>query len=473
MGTTQTAKAQQATASLGLHVVLRWGGDVLVSRFFARPTAITLGEDGTLTLPADVLGGAKRVVLVEPHDEAGFALRLDCPVLRGTLTTPAETVSIDQLRAAGRALQTARVPLGDQVRAELVLGDFALLLSRTPQPAPLPRAWWGREQVGLLACTLLAVLAVGGPLLHGLVAADARRQTLIRHPEALDNALADYVEVAVIERLTPVEVDDPLPVPAIVGPHRDHGPRKVDQPPNPLVPPRPTPPQPLPPPAPKPSSGESESPRRDGDRTATPRDKVAVDEAARRLVEELGVPAGTDPNAPKGPRWDQGAAATPAPPRAATDDPQFRRPDHGAAPDSQPEAPGPSVPRTRIAIHQPLPELQVPAKPQTVVRISRDPANVDGGLGKDTVRQYMEHKQGALRSCYQKNLQSNPELRGDLIAHFLIEPNGAVAGVRLESTMHDAGMESCVRNNIASWRFPAATNGAATEVRKRWSFWYR
>ena len=91
--------------------------------------------------------------------------------------------------------------------------------------------------------------------------------------------------------------------------------------------------------------------------------------------------------------------------------------------------------------------------------------DTDGELPKPVIKAYIATKMGVVKACYQKQLPSNPELSGKVKVTFVISPNGAVAGVRKDSsTLNNGAVEDCVLSLIKTWKFPAAKGGGSTAV---------
>ena len=111
------------------------------------------------------------------------------------------------------------------------------------------------------------------------------------------------------------------------------------------------------------------------------------------------------------------------------------------------------------------PNLEVHEKKQSLVRVGGSVGDTAGELPKAVIRAYIATKMGAIKACYQKGLQSNPDLSGKIKVKFLIQPNGAVNPAKVdESTIGNDSVESCVLNNVKAWKFPQAKGGGVTTV---------
>ncbi|NOU30278.1 MAG: energy transducer TonB [Polyangiaceae bacterium] len=85
------------------------------------------------------------------------------------------------------------------------------------------------------------------------------------------------------------------------------------------------------------------------------------------------------------------------------------------------------------------------------------PQMPQGGLGADQVRRVVSAHVGALRACYEKELQRNPKLIGRVTLKWGVEPDGTVSAASIaSSTLANPAVESCLVRQVRSWHFPAA-----------------
>jgi hypothetical protein len=181
-----------------------------------------------------------------------------------------------------------------------------------------------------------------------------------------------------------------------------------------------------------------------------------IDRILVRAVPGVGLPGaalqpGPDTPSSGDPDWQGGPDAVP---KVGTDPNQVDKPTSGPK---------------KIGQIRGNPTIDDPNKQVAKVTVRPGEMNVEGGLPNDVVRRYMETKVGALRSCYQKGLQNNPDLMGSVRVRFLIQPTGAVTGVQMNGNLGEP-TERCIVNNIASWRFPQGKDGQSTTVAKQWTF---
>jgi hypothetical protein len=86
------------------------------------------------------------------------------------------------------------------------------------------------------------------------------------------------------------------------------------------------------------------------------------------------------------------------------------------------------------------------------------PGTVDGPRVTAVVRQ----NYGGLRECYNRQLRSNPSLRGNVTAEWVIQPNGTVGQISTAGAVtHDRTFKTCFETSLSHLRFPAPRGGCA------------
>ncbi len=68
---------------------------------------------------------------------------------------------------------------------------------------------------------------------------------------------------------------------------------------------------------------------------------------------------------------------------------------------------------------------------------------------------------GALRACYERELRSNPQLRGGLTAELKIGTSGRVEDVRVATSMNSRPLVDCVKTSLRRITVPPARGGCA------------
>lgn len=77
------------------------------------------------------------------------------------------------------------------------------------------------------------------------------------------------------------------------------------------------------------------------------------------------------------------------------------------------------------------------------------------------------------RECYQKQLSQLPDLKGDLVVHFTLRPNGTVKVAELNrerSTITATVVVNCVLDVVRAIQFPRSSRGMETTVNYPFNF---
>lgn len=149
-----------------------------------------------------------------------------------------------------------------------------------------------------------------------------------------------------------------------------------------------------------------------------------------------------------------GCASHPPPPSAT--------PDSAAAPGAE-SAPVEAEPA-------PAPSATVPAsEPST--SSAPEPAGAEPGTrdarGKDEIQAVVAANRDKVRACYDKALQDNPGIKGDLVVSFVINPDGTVKQAEVnwaESDLHVPELDTCATEVIKGLQFPASSRGLESKV---------
>lgn len=94
-----------------------------------------------------------------------------------------------------------------------------------------------------------------------------------------------------------------------------------------------------------------------------------------------------------------------------------------------------------------------------------------GGLDKSVIDEYIRRRRNELRACYERQLNSAPNLAGRIATRFVISGSGRVtqAGVT-SSSMGNASVENCVLGVLKHIVFPEPLGGGVVEVDYPFSF---
>lgn len=100
-----------------------------------------------------------------------------------------------------------------------------------------------------------------------------------------------------------------------------------------------------------------------------------------------------------------------------------------------------------------------------VPRIRPGNADVHGSLSKEVIRRVVQRHLNEIKFCYEQQLSQRPDLRGRVVAAFIIAADGRVqsASVR-ESDLGSPPAESCIAQAIQRWSFPAPEGGGIVVV---------
>jgi len=65
-----------------------------------------------------------------------------------------------------------------------------------------------------------------------------------------------------------------------------------------------------------------------------------------------------------------------------------------------------------------------------------------------------------VRACYERALLKEPGLAGKVVLEWTIGTNGAVLSAKSKtSTLRNPAVESCILQDLKTWRFPPAKGG--------------
>lgn len=79
----------------------------------------------------------------------------------------------------------------------------------------------------------------------------------------------------------------------------------------------------------------------------------------------------------------------------------------------------------------------------------------DGGLEMSQIEAVIKRNIGQIYYCYEKGLQSSPQLSGRVFTNFIINGNGRVQLAQVgRSSLQSASVEQCMVGKIKGWKFP-------------------
>lgn len=79
-----------------------------------------------------------------------------------------------------------------------------------------------------------------------------------------------------------------------------------------------------------------------------------------------------------------------------------------------------------------------------------------GGLTTEQIRRVVMAHTGALRACYESEVQRQPGLHGGVTVSFTVAADGSVSDAAVAiSTLQSPRVEACILRQLKAWRFPA------------------
>lgn len=90
---------------------------------------------------------------------------------------------------------------------------------------------------------------------------------------------------------------------------------------------------------------------------------------------------------------------------------------------------------------------------------------VQGGLDPNEIAAVIQRHESEIRACYERGLQTKPNLSGRLAMKFLIGANGRVTTASISnSSLRHPGVENCIQARLVSWAFPRPEGGVTVKV---------
>ncbi len=109
---------------------------------------------------------------------------------------------------------------------------------------------------------------------------------------------------------------------------------------------------------------------------------------------------------------------------------------------------------------------RVPKKPTTKIpEIVPLKPIVAGGLDREQIQRAIRTQRNAIRHCYEKALQTKPDLQGKVRTKFVIGADGRVLTAAIvDSTMGDGDVDRCIAQRVKRVKFPQVRGGGAVVV---------
>ena len=86
-----------------------------------------------------------------------------------------------------------------------------------------------------------------------------------------------------------------------------------------------------------------------------------------------------------------------------------------------------------------------------------------GKIDKASVARVFRRRKGAIKYCYEKALKTNGRLKGKVGIRFKIGTAGRITSISVTTnTTGSAGVGNCIKGKVRTWRFPPAEGGSVT-----------
>ena len=98
-------------------------------------------------------------------------------------------------------------------------------------------------------------------------------------------------------------------------------------------------------------------------------------------------------------------------------------------------------------------------------------SGVSGGLSQGEVSGVIRGQHNAIRHCYEKVLQKQPNAAGKMSVKFVIGASGKVLTVKIvQDTIRSNELGGCIIANIKTWKFPKPAGGQKVTITYPWVF---
>jgi len=98
-----------------------------------------------------------------------------------------------------------------------------------------------------------------------------------------------------------------------------------------------------------------------------------------------------------------------------------------------------------------------------VAKTTIEAPDIDGAVDSASLMQVVRRNQAAVRRCYERELNANPNLRGKVSVTIIINEQGRIQMAEIsEDTVGDAAVKKCILGVVNRWRFPKPEGGPAS-----------
>lgn len=89
------------------------------------------------------------------------------------------------------------------------------------------------------------------------------------------------------------------------------------------------------------------------------------------------------------------------------------------------------------------------------INVGGQEAEASGGMDKEAIRRVIRDHIREIRSCYERQLQANPDLYGKLVLQWDIEEGGRVGRTEVKSNaLNNDAVAQCIMSRLKQWKFP-------------------
>ena len=113
----------------------------------------------------------------------------------------------------------------------------------------------------------------------------------------------------------------------------------------------------------------------------------------------------------------------------------------------------------------------IPGKGDAAVGTESLSVIVLGSLSREEIERVVNAHRNEIQFCYQRELQKDPSLFGKISLKWTIVTGGVVQNIKkIENSTGSASLETCIRERLSTWAFPAPAGGSQAEVEWPWIF---
>jgi len=156
-----------------------------------------------------------------------------------------------------------------------------------------------------------------------------------------------------------------------------------------------------------------------------------------------------------------GGSETPPPETAASSASET------AAPASEAESPSGAAPATESNDESLMGSEDPASNPKAADQKAATPAPGEDTRTSEMVQKMVMEHRSTVRKCYEDALKELPGLHGDLVIHFVLDPEGKVKKAELnqeQSTLKSPKVTECAINVIKGIKFPPSSRGMQSEI---------